>query len=128
MRKAKSERVTKRTLKLHADERVKRYEEVMSVEHIVKDLLSDCVDAVAEKIADENNYEEINYEEIEEKMFEVVEVKPVVKVTPNLVPCLTKLGQNIFSNEEEPFTQWLDSLMENALYKALLNAHSAMDL
>ena len=45
-----------------------------------------------------------------------------------LVPCLTKLGQNVFTNETEPFTKWLDSLTENALYKALLNAHSAMDL
>ena len=28
-----------------------------------------------------------------------------------------KLGQNIFSNDEEPFISWLDSLTENALYK-----------
>ena len=45
-----------------------------------------------------------------------------------LVPCLTKLGQNIFTDDTEPFTKWLDSLTENALYKALLNAHSAMNL
>ena len=45
-----------------------------------------------------------------------------------LVPCLTKLGQNIFTDDTEPFTKWLDSLTKNALYKALLNAHSAMDL
>ena len=45
-----------------------------------------------------------------------------------LVPCLTKLGQNVFTDDTEPFTKWLDSLTENALYKALLNAHSAMDL
>ena len=55
-------------------------------------------------------------------------VKERSGLTNILVPCLTKLGQNIFSNEEEPFTQWLESLTENALYKALLNAHSAMDL
>ena len=45
-----------------------------------------------------------------------------------LVPCLTKLGQNVFTDDTEPFTKWLDSLTENTLYKALLNAHSAMDL
>ena len=39
-----------------------------------------------------------------------------------------RLGQNIFSNDEEPFISWLDSLTENALYRALLNAHSAMNL
>ena len=49
-------------------------------------------------------------------------------VTNILVPCLTKLGQNIFTDDTEPFTQWLDSLTENALYKALLKAHSAKDL
>ena len=45
-----------------------------------------------------------------------------------LVPCLTKLGQNVFTDDTEPFTKWLDSLTESELYKALLNAHSAMDL
>ena len=49
-------------------------------------------------------------------------------VTNVLVPCQTKLGQNVFTDETEPFTKWLESLTENALYKALLNAHSAMDL
>ena len=49
-------------------------------------------------------------------------------ITDVLVPCLTKLGQNIFSEETEPFIRWLDSLKENALYKALHNAHTAMDL
>ena len=45
-----------------------------------------------------------------------------------LVPCKTKLGQNVFTDETEPFTKWLESLTENALYKVLLNAYSAMDL
>ena len=45
-----------------------------------------------------------------------------------IVPCLTKLGQNVFSSETEPFIKWLDSLNENALYKELLNAHTATDL
>ena len=49
-------------------------------------------------------------------------------LTNILVPCLTKLGQNIFSSETEPFIKWLDSLNDNALYKALLNAHTASDL
>ena len=55
-------------------------------------------------------------------------VKERSGLTNILEPCLTKLGQNIFSNDEEPFISWLDSLTEDALYKALLNAHSAMNL
>ena len=42
-----------------------------------------------------------------------------------IIPCLTKLGQNIFSSEKKAFTEWLDSLNENSLYKALLDAHTA---
>ena len=49
-------------------------------------------------------------------------------LTNILMPCLTKLGQNIFSDDQEPFIKLLESLTENALYKALLNAHYAMDL
>ena len=49
-------------------------------------------------------------------------------MTNVLVPCLTKLGQNIFSEETESFIRWLDSLKENTLCKALQNAHTAMDL
>ena len=45
-----------------------------------------------------------------------------------LFPCLTKLGQNPWSSETSPFTKWLESLNENALYKALLMAHTATDL
>ena len=45
-----------------------------------------------------------------------------------LIPCLSKVGQNIFSNESESFTTWLKSLTENAVYKALLNKHIADDL
>ena len=45
-----------------------------------------------------------------------------------LIPCLSKVGQNIFSNESESFTTWLKSLTENAVYKALLNKHTADDL
>ena len=33
-----------------------------------------------------------------------------------------------FTEETEPFTNWLNSLSKNALYKALLKAHTAMDL
>ena len=49
-------------------------------------------------------------------------------VTDVIVPCLSKLGQNIFSYGEKEFPLWLDGLNENALYKALLNAHTASDL
>jgi len=48
--------------------------------------------------------------------------------TDIIIPCLTKVGQNIFNDNSEPFTKWLESLNENALYKALLNAHVAVDL
>ena len=54
--------------------------------------------------------------------------KEILGVTEVLVPCITKLGQNVFTDETEPFTKWLESLTENALYYALLNAHLAMDL
>ena len=50
MKKAKAARVTKRSLRLQAEERVKRYEEAMSVEHVVSGLLSDCVEAVCEML------------------------------------------------------------------------------
>ena len=49
-------------------------------------------------------------------------------VTNIIVPCLTKLGQNIFSTETKPLSDWLESLNKNSLYKALLKAHTASDL
>ena len=49
-------------------------------------------------------------------------------ITNIIVPCLTKLEQNIFSTETKPFYEWLESLNKNALYKALLRAHTATDL
>ena len=45
-------------------------------------------------------------------------------VTDIIIPCLNKVGQNIFSQDNETFFDWLDGLSENALYKALLNAHT----
>ena len=38
------------------------------------------------------------------------------------------VGQNIFSTETKPFNEWIESLNENALYKALLRAHTATRL
>ena len=49
-------------------------------------------------------------------------------VTNIIIPCLTKVGQNIFSHDNETFSEWLDGLNENASYKALLNAYTAEDL
>ena len=49
-------------------------------------------------------------------------------LTNIIVPCLTKLSQNIFNTETRPQSDWLESLNDNYLYKALLNAHSASDL
>ena len=39
-------------------------------------------------------------------------------ITNIIIMCLTKVGQNIFVDETEPFSGWLESLYENALYKA----------
>ena len=47
MKKPEVARVTKRSLRLQAEARVKRYEEAMSLKH-VSGLLSDCVEAVSE--------------------------------------------------------------------------------
>ena len=49
-------------------------------------------------------------------------------MTNILIPCLTKLGQNIYTEETKPYDEWIDSLNANALYKALLRAHTASDL
>ena len=45
--------------------------------------------------------------------------------TDLIIPCLTKVGQNPFSNDTAPFDTWLESLNRNALYKSLLAAHTA---
>ena len=42
-----------------------------------------------------------------------------------IIPCLGKVGQNIFNSDDDAFTTWLESLNKNALYKALLDAHTA---
>lgn len=42
-----------------------------------------------------------------------------------IVPCLTKVGQNSFESDKKPFSDWLNSLNSNALYKSLLEAHTA---
>ena len=45
-----------------------------------------------------------------------------------IVPCLTKVGQNCFSPDRASFDRWLESLNRNALYKSLLEAHTASKL
>ena len=45
-----------------------------------------------------------------------------------IIPCLTKVGQNIFAEDSDKLSIWLESLNENYLYKALLKAHTAEDL
>ena len=45
-----------------------------------------------------------------------------------IIPWLTKVGQNCFSDDKESFVSWLDSLNKNALYKSLLATHTAMKL
>ena len=44
------------------------------------------------------------------------------------MPCLTKVGQNCFFDDKKPFMAWLNSLNTNALYKALMEAHTALKL
>ena len=43
-------------------------------------------------------------------------------------PCQTKIGQNCFGDDKNTFDSWLNSLNKNALYKALLEAHSPVKL
>ena len=45
-----------------------------------------------------------------------------------LLPCLTKVGQNCFDMNMSAFNSWLESLNQNALYKSLLEAHTAFNL
>ena len=54
--------------------------------------------------------------------------KEINGITDLIIPCLTKIGQNCFSSTTEPFNTWLESLNKNALYKSLLEAHTAMNL
>ena len=45
-----------------------------------------------------------------------------------IAPCLSRVGQNCFAPDNEAFVAWLDSLSTNALYKAMLDAHTATKL
>ena len=47
VKKAKASRVTKSTLKVLEQERIKRYQESLSVREIVSEVLSDCVEAIS---------------------------------------------------------------------------------
>ena len=49
-------------------------------------------------------------------------------LTTIILPCLTKIGQNCYAPDNTAFETWLNSLNENALYKALLEAHMAVKL
>ena len=70
-RKSQCDRVTKRTLKIYADDRGKRFEEVLTVEHFLRDVVSDCVDAVVEMLSEENEHKESkSEEEMEESKYE----------------------------------------------------------
>ena len=54
--------------------------------------------------------------------------KETTGISNIILPCLSKVGQNIFVNDKKPFLAWLDSLNKNALYKSLLEAHTAVNL
>lgn len=49
-------------------------------------------------------------------------------LTNIILPCLSKVGQNCFSDNNNTFETWLGSLTKNALYKSLLDAHTAVKL
>ena len=49
-KEAEKERVRNRSLKILEEDRIKRYEDSLSIEHIVKGILSDCVEAVVEML------------------------------------------------------------------------------
>ena len=59
-KKAEPTRISKRSLKIINESSIKPYEANMSTRDIVSDVLSECVGAVAEKIANEGKkrYEE----------------------------------------------------------------------
>ena len=63
-----------------------------------------------------------------EKFVDEFNFKERSGMTNIILPCLTKVGQNPFIEENEPFLSWLETLNENALYKSLLEAHTAVDL
>ena len=41
-----------------------------------------------------------------------------------IVPCLSKVGQHCFDQNDKAFVDWLESLSEHALYKSMLAAHT----
>ena len=60
-RKAQVERVRKRDLKLHAEERIRRYEAAMPIEHFLEGIVRDCVVSACAVVADGMSLEEEKY-------------------------------------------------------------------
>ena len=54
--------------------------------------------------------------------------KETVGITNIILPCLVKVGKNCFSHDHAAFETCLTSLNKNALYKSLLEAHTAVHL
>ena len=46
-------------------------------------------------------------------------------ILSTIVPCLTKIGQNVFNPDMKLFDEWLSSLSTNSLYKSMVEAHTA---
>ena len=57
--------------------------------------------------------------------FNNIELKGLTNI---ILPCLSKVRPNCFSDENNTFETWLGSLTKNALYKSLLDAHTAVKL
>ena len=77
-RKAQVERVRKRDLRIHAEERIKLCEAAMSTEHFVRGILSDCVEAACAMVADGMILEE-EKGKCEEKFTEEVVVSRYIR-------------------------------------------------
>ena len=63
-----------------------------------------------------------------EKFVEEFKFRERSGITNIIEPCFTKVGHNPCTEEGEPFLTWLESLNKNALYKSLLEAHTAVVL
>ena len=51
-----NKRISKQTLKIHAEARVKKYNEIMSIEKFVRGIIYDCVEAVCDMISSEGKH------------------------------------------------------------------------
>ena len=63
-----------------------------------------------------------------EEFVRSVNQKEELGLTNIIAPCLSKVGQNCYDVDDEAFAAWLASLSKNALYKSMMEAHTATKL